>query len=146
MNLRKMLFAKELWIYLIIAFIALFFGIGSVFADDLSQINQDSSSEVRKFTLSPTDVFNVSENTGVTAPATMSVIGSYDADTSDISIINYGDNCSGFVVENNVNLVLDTVKFTNAFSTEILYQKLYLQHFLHLLLQFLNKQDCLQLC
>ncbi|MCM1265124.1 MAG: hypothetical protein NC200_02905, partial [Candidatus Gastranaerophilales bacterium] len=118
MNFRKTLIARGLCIYLTIGLVALSQGIEHVFADELSQINQDASSVTREFVLPETsDVYNVSDNTGNTAAGIMSVIGSLNTDLSEISIINYGDSYSGFVVGNDAVLNLNTVKILNAYSS-----------------------------
>ena len=119
MNSIKTLFRKVLFIYLAITgFVLLNAGMISYAqtGDDLADTNQNTQNVNRTYEFVSSDVYNVTADTGVTAPDTMSVIGQYDSSTSQISTIDYKNSFSGFVVNEGVTLNLSNLKIQNAVS------------------------------
>ena len=119
MNSIKTLFRRVLFIYLAITgFVLLNAGMISYAqtGDDLADTNQNTQNVNRTYEFVSSDVYNVTADTGVTAPDTMSVIGQYDSSTSQISTIDYKNSFSGFVVNEGVTLNLSNLKIQNAVS------------------------------
>ena len=103
-----------------------FFGSCSPFcavslADDLNIKNTDTTLTERTFSLNSFDtVYNVTANTGITAPSVMSVTGVTNNSNTLKSVINYltdGVHYSGFTVNSDITLNIANAIIENAQSS-----------------------------
>ena len=86
------------------------------FADDLRDVNIADYSP-REYVFDSFDtVYTVEESTGLTAPYFMSVIGKVNNDKTIKSIIDYGGQYSGFIVDSGISLNLRNLLIKNTFS------------------------------